>query len=73
MIHKLLPKSQQDNQYTLAIKSVGSLLAKYDSDQMIPVFGFGAKVPQYSGVSHCFPLNLNDEHPEVKGIQVKLT
>ena len=54
----------------MAIKSVGSILAEYDSDQMFPVFGFGAKVPQYQGVSHCFPLNFDDKRPEVKGVEV---
>ena len=61
----------QENQYVRAIKSVGSILACYDHDQLFPVFGFGARVPhKFQGVSHCFPLNFNNEEPEVKGIQV---
>jgi len=53
-----------------AIKSVATILADYDSDQMIPAFGFGARAPQFGGVSHCFPLNFNFEQPEVRGVQV---
>ena len=53
-----------------AIKSVATILADYDSDQMFPAFGFGAKAPQFGGVSHCFPLNFNFEQPEVRGAQV---
>ncbi|XP_065898772.1 copine-9-like [Dysidea avara] len=60
----------KENQYVRAIKSVGSILACYDHDQLFPVFGFGARVPhKFQGVSHCFPLNFNNEEPEVKGIQ----
>jgi len=60
----------QDNDYVSAIKSVASILADYDSDQMFPAFGFGAKSPQFGGVSHCFPLNFNFNQPEVRGVQV---
>ena len=60
----------QDNQYLQAIKSVGSVLVPYDSDQMIPAFGFGAQVPSHFEVSHCFPLDLNTHKPEVYGVQV---
>ncbi|KAL5473582.1 hypothetical protein EMCRGX_G028082 [Ephydatia muelleri] len=61
--------SAQDNQYLQAIKSVGSVLVPYDSDQMIPAFGFGAQVPSHFEVSHCFPLDLNTHKPEVYGVQ----
>ena len=60
----------QDNDYVSAIKSVATILADYDSDQMFPAFGFGARAPQFGGVSHCFPLNFNFEQPEVRGVQV---
>jgi len=53
-----------------AIKSVATILADYDSDQMFPAFGFGARSHQFGGVSHCFPLNFNFEQPEVRGVQV---
>ena len=60
----------QDNEYQQAIRSVASVLAPYDSDQMIPVYGFGARLPPDGRVSHCFPLNFNDQKPEVYGVQV---
>jgi hypothetical protein len=36
------------------------------SDQMIPAYGFGAKVNGQT--SHCFPLNFNLANPEVPSI-----
>jgi hypothetical protein len=47
------------NQYERAIIGVGEVLAPYDADQIFPVYGFGAKLPGSSVVSHCFPLDLN--------------
>ena len=59
----------KDNEYLEAIKSVGNILVPYDSDQKIPCFGFGAKLPPaYDRAHHCFPLNGKDD-PEVNGIQ----
>jgi len=52
------------NDYEKALTAVGSIIAKYDSDQMFPILGFGAK---YGGViRHCFQLGLT---PEVSGIK----
>jgi len=56
------------NQYEMAITVVGSTLAFYDRDGMIPVYGFGGSLPG-GKVSHCFPLNGNPSNPEVPGIQ----
>ena len=50
---------------------MASVLAPYDSDQLIPVFGFGARLPPDGLVSHCFPLNFNEQKPEVYGVQVR--
>ncbi|KAI6650418.1 copine-9 [Oopsacas minuta] len=59
----------RDNEYLEAIKSVGNILVPYDSDQQIPCFGFGAKLPPaYDRAHHCFPLN-GKADPEVNGIQ----
>ena len=49
---------------------MASILADYASYQRFPAFGFGAKSPQFGGVSHCFPLNFNFSAPEVIGVQV---
>ena len=59
----------QDNEYLEALKSVGSVLAPYDSDGNIPVFGFGAKLPpNYDTAFHCFNLN-GQPNPEVQGVE----
>jgi hypothetical protein len=54
-------ENQGINQYSNCIRSVGEILCPYDSDQLFPVFGFGAKVGGH--VSHCFPLIFNSETP----------
>lgn len=47
----------QPNEYETAIRSVGDILAQYDADNEIPVFGFGAKIPpSFEHVSHYFSL-----------------
>jgi len=46
-----------ENEYTRAIRSVGSILQCYDTDKKFPVYGFGGKVGGV--VSHAFPLNGN--------------
>jgi hypothetical protein len=54
----------QLNDYEKALTAVGSIVARYDSDQMFPVLGFGAK---YGGViQHCFQVG---SAPELKGVQ----
>jgi hypothetical protein len=59
----------QKNQYYNAIKSVGRILQYYDSDKMIPTFGFGARVPPHQHlVNHCFALNGDIFNPECDGI-----
>ncbi|KAI6661556.1 Copine-9-like [Oopsacas minuta] len=60
--------SAKDNEYIEAIKSVGSVLAPYDSDGLIPAFGFGAKLPpNYDVPFHCFNLN-GQNNPDVQGV-----
>ena len=58
------------NQYEMAIHSVGRILEAYDSDNLIPVYGFGA-IPRYMNevnTNHCFPLNGVYPNPEVQGV-----
>lgn len=47
------------NPYQQVIKSVGEILLYYDTDKMVPVFGFGAKLNfpmlKSGSASHCFP------------------
>jgi hypothetical protein len=54
------------NPYEACIHAVGSVVCPYDSDQLFPVYGFGAVVgPE---VSHCFPLTFTD-NPNVRGLE----
>lgn len=59
----------EPNEYAKAILAVGDIVAPYDSDNLFPVFGFGAKVPPTNTVSHCFPLTFNTANPQVFGVQ----
>jgi len=56
-----------ENQYSAAIRAVGAVLEPYDSDNMIPCWGFGGK-NKHGQVRHCFPLNGNENDPEVQGM-----
>lgn len=57
------------NQYYKAIKKICEIVSYYDSDSVIPVYGFGAKLPPYyNSVSHCFALNGNMFDPEIDGV-----
>ena len=38
----------QMNQYQTALSAVGNIIKEYDSDQLFPAFGFGAKLPDGS-------------------------
>ena len=54
------------NPYEKAISAIVTILAKYDSDQKFPVFGFGAK---YSGqINHCFRCGNLEEVSGVQGV-----
>jgi len=69
-----------DNQYARAIHSVCDILMEYDTDKMVPAFGFGAQLPLRASAlgspravpvtSHCFHLNGQpDPHVhDVRGI-----
>lgn len=58
-LHYIDPTGRM-NQYQEVIASVGHILEQYDSDQMYPVFGFGARVRladgTHSPAQHCFPV-----------------
>ena len=57
-----------NNSYEIAISSCGNIVAYYDYDQLFPAFGFGGKFCGDNNVSHCFPLNMNPNNPEIQGI-----
>ncbi|XP_065836868.1 copine-5-like [Oscarella lobularis] len=72
--HSLHYNGPTPNAYVEAITSIGKILAEYDSDQMFPAWGFGAKLPaNRTDVSHCFPLSGNTYNPEVYGVEGILT
>ncbi|KAH9489380.1 Copine-8 [Bulinus truncatus] len=56
------------NQYAAAITAVGEIIQDYDSDNMFPALGFGARMPDGS-VSHEFPLNFEPTNPFCPGVQ----
>jgi hypothetical protein len=59
------------NQYQQAIRVIGDIVAPYDTDNMIAVYGFGGKCKKgtfNNRTSHCFALNFNEDNPEVKGV-----
>ena len=59
-----------NNQYLSAIREVSRILLNFDSDQQVPLFGFGAVIPQFSkDVSHWFAMNGDIFNPEVYSIQ----
>ncbi|PAA93218.1 hypothetical protein BOX15_Mlig029885g1 [Macrostomum lignano] len=55
------------NQYTIAMQAVLEIIQDYDTDQLLPAFGFGCRVPPEYKVSHEWPLNGNSENPFCQG------
>jgi hypothetical protein len=65
-LHYIDRHSGQLNSYEKALTAVGSIIAKYDSDQKFPILGFGAK---FGGmINHCFQLGPTPEVSGVKGM-----
>ena len=48
-----------ENEYVLAIKSVGEIIEDYDTDKQFVCLGFGAQAPQHKEVTHDFFLTLD--------------
>lgn len=65
-LHYFSPTGDSLNQYEKCIRAVGEILCPYDSDQLFPVVGFGAKVA--GRIEHCFPLTFNPQAPCVHGL-----
>ncbi|KAG4070827.1 hypothetical protein HA402_011053 [Bradysia odoriphaga] len=61
--------SNVPNSYEIALRSVGEIIQSYDTSQMYPAFGFGAKLPPAGNVSHQFPLNGKPSNPFCTSIQ----
>ena len=57
------------NEYIQAISQVGTVLQYYDTNKLIPTFGFGGIVPPMTErASHCFAINGDIFDPECNGI-----
>lgn len=60
-------RGPQGNQYTRAITSIAQILLAYDSDGLVPAYGFGGRLP--NGVtSHCFALSGDPNRAELVGL-----
>jgi hypothetical protein len=65
-LHYISPDGTSNNDYEMAIKSIGGILADYDTDKKFPVWGFGAK---YSGqVYHLFQCGPTAEVEGIPGV-----
>ena len=60
---------QEANAYEVAIRSCGNIVAYYDYDQLFPAFGFGGRFCGSQKASHCHPLNMNFNNPEIAGVE----
>ena len=63
--------STRPNKYVEVLQAVVSILAPYDSDQKIPCYGFGAKLPidGFAAAHMCFPLNGDEAAPEISSVE----
>jgi hypothetical protein len=68
--HNYHSKDKDQNLYLQAIRNIGEILRYYDTDNQIPAYGFGAKLPPLKNViSHCFSINGNFFDPEMNGLE----
>ena len=71
-LHRLPLNIQPDqaiNEYEEAMLQVGTILETYAFGKRFMAYGFGGKPEGCEEVSHCFPLNGNNDDPSVKGLQ----
>ena len=62
------------SQYEEALNETCAIVLDYDTDKLVPCFGFGAKVnmPSFNTagkVHHCFPLNGSEQNPNLFQLQ----
>lgn len=62
------------SQYEEALNETCAIVLDYDTDKLVPCFGFGAKVnmPGFNTggkVHHCFPLNGSEQNPNLFQLQ----
>ena len=68
-LHYMDPRGDSMNQYQSAIYHVGEILLEYDSDKLVPVYGFGARPNPQAPVSHFFPLSFDPNNTSGFGIE----
>ena len=66
-LHYRSPSGQ--NQYTMAIRTVGEIIQDYDADKRFPAFGFGGKIPPRGEVCNNFFMNMRTDNPHVNGVE----
>lgn len=64
-LHYLDPNGMND--YEKALFSVGEILLNYDSDKLVPMYGFGGKIQGQT--THCFHMNFNPVDPNVLSME----
>ena len=62
-LHKESP-----NQFVSALEEIAGRLEVFDSDKLIPVYGFAGDIGKGT-VNNCFALNFNEKSPSVRGIE----
>lgn len=67
-LHYVTPAKR--SQYEEALHEVCNIVLDYDTDKLVPTFGFGAKVnlPNFNTggkVHHCFPINGSEANPNL--------
>nr|CAH8824082.1 unnamed protein product [Trichobilharzia regenti] len=67
-VNQQIELSQSHTEYEVAIQAVMEILQEYDSDQLFPAFGFGAKVSTGGKLSHRYPLNGDINNCYCKGM-----
>lgn len=58
------------NEYVVALRKVGAVLAEYDTDKKFPAYGFSACLPpDFHYMSYCFALSGKANLPQCDGIE----
>ena len=60
------------NAYEKSIRSYGDIEGYYDADQLFPVYGYGAILPNENQVSHIFPINGNPDLVEASYLPISV-
>jgi len=55
-LHYISPNQSICNDYQECLWSVSKILLQWDSDKIVPILGFGARINGQSSVNHCFEM-----------------